>query len=704
MKLFILLLSVLSISSLNAQDSTIAGEETFLYYSYNPNYKATRVRLNCSETINATCNNLLNPNFITVNGNNGEIVNAFSDNKVTNWYGNPGTADINRWFGQTPPSMFPNLNFANLGAEQGLLPGGPTTFSEGIYTKIKPTTINDNYVLSFFRNVVKPGSITLFKSFSLKIILAKCNEFPSWQGGYGALNYPNNYQIVYCENYTTIDNLKHIVIEFSANNEYDLIWITTESNIEAPFFNERVAFINITSPELIKKNNLTISTSTPDDLCNVSLSFNCSYRNAVYAWYNSQGNPLGNSQQINTNASSNSGIIHGQIQSSTPYSNNNICSNNNPIIQTSTNLTNCTPCPKPTLSPSGRIDVITDCDNFTFFEISTNLTNNCQWYKNGILIPGATNPTLSISTATDNANYSVANTLTGCVSDYVNVNCVYVNQNCNQINYFNSPYSYCRASNSTIRQNPLSNPNTLYSWEFYYPNLISILPSQNNISPITFTTNSNSVFVKAIASSQNYTRYYYYSVGISPYLSNNVANPTYHYLPVCQSMGLNIKYGNSNFELEEYDFGIDAIPQTFTAPGNSTLQNLIINYSTPGNKIITKTYSNSNGTCKKILCNAFINGSCRVVNNEFNNKPQKNSSYILYPNPASNFVIIDFISNTLNSIVIYSNDGKLIKQINLKTSFINKYQLNLDDLTSGVYIIKLLTNKDVNNSKLIVTK
>ncbi len=67
----------------------------------------------------------------------------------------------------------------------------------------------------------------------------------------------------------------------------------------------------------------------------------------------------------------------------------------------------------------------------------------------------------------------------------------------------------------------------------------------------------------------------------------------------------------------------------------------------------------------------------------------------IYPNPANDRVIIEFpVYSTKNktTVTILGLDGKLLKSLQIKRS---KTQINISDLSAGVYIIKVTDNKGV---------
>lgn len=76
-----------------------------------------------------------------------------------------------------------------------------------------------------------------------------------------------------------------------------------------------------------------------------------------------------------------------------------------------------------------------------------------------------------------------------------------------------------------------------------------------------------------------------------------------------------------------------------------------------------------------------------------------NSSFSIYPNPAKNYFTVESKNNApVSSISILSFDGKLVKSIaNPKTK-----QVDISNLSKGVYLVKVMSNNVESTSKLIV--
>lgn len=77
---------------------------------------------------------------------------------------------------------------------------------------------------------------------------------------------------------------------------------------------------------------------------------------------------------------------------------------------------------------------------------------------------------------------------------------------------------------------------------------------------------------------------------------------------------------------------------------------------------------------------------------------QNNDSYYIYPQPAIDFISI-VSKDEINTIVIYNFNGQEVLRTNCSSI---KKQLNISDLDSGIYMIKIETNIETFFEKLII--
>jgi hypothetical protein len=141
----------------------------------------------------------------------------------------------------------------------------------------------------------------------------------------------------------------------------------------------------------------------------------------------------------------------------------------------------------------------------------------------------------------------------------------------------------------------------------------------------------------------------------------------------------------------------DAIPA-------SSLKNVVVisNFSVAALNIIPNfPYT---GTWYNLMDNSSINvtntaatlnipaGEFRIYGNQLapslaNTEFELTKSIALYPNPATNSFSV---TNATSEVQIYTITGQLVK--NFKGSFDTNHSFSIDDLTQGVYLVKITDN------------
>jgi hypothetical protein len=76
------------------------------------------------------------------------------------------------------------------------------------------------------------------------------------------------------------------------------------------------------------------------------------------------------------------------------------------------------------------------------------------------------------------------------------------------------------------------------------------------------------------------------------------------------------------------------------------------------------------------------------------------NEFKLFPNPTSGNFIISYIENA--EVFIYDSNGKLVLSSKLNEK--NLYSINCDNFASGIYLIKLISNKTQVSNKIIVVR
>lgn len=390
----------------------------------------------------------------------------------------------------------------------------------------------------------------------------------------------------------------------------------------------------------------------------------------------------------------------------------------------------------PSISPVGPIDYYTavDAGPYQGVTLTSNISTGNQWYLNGQIIPGATNPNFTIDwnygfgSNVAGLYYTVAN---GCPSNKVKYNQFaygygwYGEELFNfGAKYFpiNTPSFYCINTTSTIRQFDLGS-GTTYSWFMQNrtnhsnpPNITLNQSTFNPLSPVAdiFVGNdANSfTFIKGTANNNGKLKvidydYLYESPYNPPRVSNiltTCANQTVNVYTLNQS-SFYITWNGSNpgssyFDWEEYEFGpnvtllnyssfvVSTSPLIIRVPGKNTQSSpIMVQFSAPS-YIHKRFYYNSpmEGCAREDLNVVAAFGGC--LKNEPNVQSKLNlpNGSLLFPNPATRFVTVNS-KYRLERAEILTTAGHLIKQEagNNKTQIV----IPITEVPSGIYICKL---------------
>ncbi len=110
--------------------------------------------------------------------------------------------------------------------------------------------------------------------------------------------------------------------------------------------------------------------------------------------------------------------------------------------------------------------------------------------------------------------------------------------------------------------------------------------------------------------------------------------------------------------------------------------------------------------------NIYFDTNPAIVTNTFNtefvsalsNVDFEASNFLIFPNPANDFAEISLKSNTGNieSVVIYDVLGKAVKKVNAVNSA--QTNLNVSELSAGVYMIEVTNDSKLKQVKKLVIK
>jgi len=136
-------------------------------------------------------------------------------------------------------------------------------------------------------------------------------------------------------------------------------------------------------------------------------------------------------------------------------------------------------------------------------------------------------------------------------------------------------------------------------------------------------------------------------------------------------------------------------------PSSSNLQNPTIQYNTVGVYYVTLVASNpygSNPMNKPAYITVLPNTG--IDNNDFSAL-----KLTVFPNPAQSKAVISFYSESKTAgIKIFNSIGELVKSLNINNLYngLNTVEVDLLNLSSGIYYINLITDKNAQTVKLFI--
>jgi len=89
-----------------------------------------------------------------------------------------------------------------------------------------------------------------------------------------------------------------------------------------------------------------------------------------------------------------------------------------------------------------------------------------------------------------------------------------------------------------------------------------------------------------------------------------------------------------------------------------------------------------------------------------NNAESDNNLPLIYPNPAQDYVDIEFNESCKGSltIIISNNLGQIIKRENLNQAFTRTLHLEINDLQAGIYTVHLKCENRRYSQRLVVQR
>ncbi len=110
---------------------------------------------------------------------------------------------------------------------------------------------------------------------------------------------------------------------------------------------------------------------------------------------------------------------------------------------------------------------------------------------------------------------------------------------------------------------------------------------------------------------------------------------------------------------------------------------------------IAATNGNAPYDTWEIYGNHFFSDKCTLSTENF-----IQNNFKIYPNPAANYVSVEYDQNTgvqLRSVQILDSSGKWVRSVNE-----NFHQINVSDLSEGIYLFVIQTDKGNKTKKVVV--
>ncbi len=346
---------------------------------------------------------------------------------------------------------------------------------------------------------------------------------------------------------------------------------------------------------------------------------------------------------------------------------NNITGNDS-VIVTNAFEVKSTPA-NPTVSLTGSLAI---CDNDSTI-LTTNGTN-LQWYKDSVAINGQTN---AIFSNKQGGKIAVRTTINGCSAQSTIYN--FETGTRPPVAIVTKSLTgnvFCDGGSFTLSSSAATNN----QWT---NNGIDI-PSQTNTS---FNYNDSGVFAVKVFNGVCF------STSI-PIAIAKIPRPVTSEIKESRKAYKNDTTVYSVIGTENSTF-------TWTASGGNiqsgqNTNTVVVLWSTGNNGVVQVSEKGLNGcvAATKTLPVGIWNTSVNSIKNE--------SEFVIYPNPANNFIQLKYIGKALSNVEVKIFDilGKnvLTKNVNLTQS--DEQTIDISSLPKGIYVIKILGN-DFSSSKLI---
>ena len=161
-------------------------------------------------------------------------------------------------------------------------------------------------------------------------------------------------------------------------------------------------------------------------------------------------------------------------------------------------------------------------------------------------------------------------------------------------------------------------------------------------------------------------------------------------IPADEFSRIGVSYNKTTGQIIIKGPGIDPAGLTLTGSSPGSDPGEVDFISSSGNTTAIPNTSSGTMVLDNLLVKASNTDTLLGVN------PIATSSFSVYPNPAKDFVTITVGDNVLESVQFTDINGRVVKTVN------GLNQINTSDLSAGVYMVKITSDKGTATKKLVV--
>ena len=92
---------------------------------------------------------------------------------------------------------------------------------------------------------------------------------------------------------------------------------------------------------------------------------------------------------------------------------------------------------------------------------------------------------------------------------------------------------------------------------------------------------------------------------------------------------------------------------------------------------------------------------CDLVNSV--NAIKTKNSFSFYPNPANDFITVQFNTVTATSITLYNSLGQIVYAHNAVAP-VSNYKIDVRGIPQGIYFLQLKNNKEILQQKVLISR